>query len=122
MIKKKIGQGVAEISGADLRKVSLAEVKRTCGLAQRCTYHSNDETLGPIRYDSSTSTSRRGDQTRAWNTELAIEACEDEFGVILSGYEIVAEGPWRNTVEAIRRAIAYEKRADVEFDKACEEE
>jgi len=101
-----------------LRDINQA-IKRAHGYTDY--YPRTNLSIGPhnVYYLDGPSTSRYYDQTREWNTEIAIALAEEEFNVDLSNHDIVNEGPWRDTVKSIHCAVNAEKKAESEFMEQC---
>jgi hypothetical protein len=99
-----------------LREVADA-VERAHGFCSY--YHRTNETLGPYQVDNldGPTTSRHYDCTRQWDTQIAVALAEEAFGVDLSRYDIVSEGPWRDTVRSIARTLNAEMAEEESYEK-----
>jgi hypothetical protein len=81
-------------------------------------YPSTNRTIGPynVKNLSGPRTGRYYNQTREWDTEIAVAMAEDEFNVDLSRYDIVNSGPWRETVRSIHAAVNTELNEELEYN------
>ena len=102
-----------------MEKITLKQVAdAVCRAHGYCDYYrQTNQTIGPhdVRELRGPTTGRYYDQRRAWDTEIAVALAEKEFDVVVSHYEIVNRGPWRDTVESIHAAISNEFLAEAEY-------
>lgn len=107
-----------------MKSITLKRVRETIEPAHGWTdyYPRTNETIGPYDVNnlSGPTTGRYYDCTREWDTRIAVALAEEEFEVSLARHDIVAEGPWRDTVRSICNAVNAELAAEEEFERAMD--